>query len=143
MEPVERAGLEAETVGHMVRQEGSLDPVYASLESAIRDFTASGGSLDDVLPGGDEEALGFRRDKPNGRDFWRRYADVLRSELCTDGADLNTQVTQGVATSGATLVTVIIATLGLPLVAAPVIAPIAGAILGLGVKAICGNPDPD
>lgn len=142
MDPVEQAGVEAESVSRQVRQDGSLEPVYASLESALRDFAASGGSLDDVLPGGDEEALGFRRDQPDGQAFWSRYAEILRSELCTEGTELNTKVTRGIATTGASLVTVLMATLGLPLLAAPVIAPVAGAILALGVKAICGSPDP-
>lgn len=43
----------------------------------------------------------------------------------------------GLATSGATLVTMIITLLGLPIAAAPIVAPIAGSILGLGVKAFC------
>ena len=138
---MDQAAVQAEAVCREVQAHRSLEPVYASLEDALREFEASGGSLDEVLPGGDDEALGFSRGKPDGSVFWQRYAEVLRSELCTQGAELNTVVTHGAATTGASLVTILIATLGLPLVAAPVVAPIAGALLALGVKAMCGGGD--
>ncbi|HET6561074.1 MAG TPA: hypothetical protein VFG72_04310 [Marmoricola sp.] len=60
MDVMDRAGIQAEAMFREVQERGSLEPVYASLEDALMELEASGGSLDDVLPGGDEEALGVK-----------------------------------------------------------------------------------
>jgi hypothetical protein len=73
--------------------------------------------------------------------MWAAYAAVLHDELCKPKGTLHKQVQTGLATTGATLVTLIMTTLGLPPAAATIVAPIAGSILGLGVQAFCKNTE--
>jgi hypothetical protein len=143
MDEVELAGAAAERIRESVTSTGSLDAVYASLEAAVQTYASAGGSLDDVIPGGDDDELGFSRGQADGRTFWNRYADALRDDLCQPTGELHKTVSQGLATGGATVVTMLIAALGLPLVAAPIVAPIAGAMLALGVKAMCPDAPPE
>ena len=131
-------GNAADSYAEEVRAHGGdLEAVFDALERAYGDYIDAGGSPDEVIPGPAEVALGFRLRRPDGRSIWRAYADVIRQELCNPDGELHGKVGSGLQTSGATLVTLLIATLGLPLVAAPIVAPIAGSILGLGVDAFC------
>jgi hypothetical protein len=117
--------------------EGDLTPVFDALERAYADYVETGGVPDEVIPGPAEVALGFRRKRPDGKTLWQTYAEVVRDELCDPKGELHGAVGTGLKTSGATLVTMLIAVLGLPLAAAPLVAPVAGSILGLGVDAFC------
>jgi hypothetical protein len=133
-----QAGHVAETLADQVRRgDGDLAPVYGALEAATLAYREAGGSLQSVIPGSAEAALGFTRGRPDGKAIWTVYAEVLYEELCDPEGELHQKVTIAVATSGAALVTLILGALGLPAVAAPIVAPVAGSILGLGVKTFC------
>lgn len=134
---INQAGADAEAVAQAVRSNGTLDPVYSALEESLAAYLGSGGSVDDVIPGGGLEGLGFGRKSGTGRSLWQRYVDVLHDEVCKPGGELNQVLSAGLASSGAGLVTAIIALLGMPTEAAPVVAPIAGVMLALGLKAFC------
>jgi hypothetical protein len=134
---IEQAGSEAEAVAQAVTSSGTLDPVYAALEESLATYLDAGGSVDDVVPGGDPDGLGFGRRAGAGRSLWRRYVDVLHDEVCKPGGELNQVLSTGLASSGAGLVTAIIAVLGISAAAATVVAPIAGVMLALGLKAFC------
>jgi hypothetical protein len=76
---IEQAGSEAEAVAQAVTSSGSLDPVYAALEESLAAYLAAGGSVDDVVPGGDSDGLGFGRRSGTGQSLWRRYVNVLHT----------------------------------------------------------------
>jgi len=139
---IEQAGSEAEAVAQAVRSSGTLDPVYAALEESLAAYLDAGGSVDDVVPGGDPDGLGFGRRSGTGRSLWRRYVDVLHDEVCKPGGELNQVLSTGLASSGAGLVTAIIIVLGISAAAATVVAPIAGVMLALGLKAFCQEDTP-
>jgi len=135
---IQQAGELAEKLANEVTgRAGELDAVYDALEKAAENYRQAGGSLEAIVPGASEASLGFRRGRPDGKSIWNAYAKVLRDEVCKPKGSLHKQVNVGLTMSGASLVTLIIATLGLPAAAALVVGPIAGSILGLGVKAFC------
>jgi hypothetical protein len=135
---LDEAGRLAERVEQEIRDAGgSLTPAYQELEVEVRRYADSGAALDDIVPGADELALGFNRDRPNGTSIWTAYAKVIREDVCRPEGDLHRQLSQGAAATGASVVTLLLGVVGLPLVAAPVIAPMAGSLLALGVKAFC------
>ena len=138
---IDLAGAEAESVAQAVKATRELDPAIAALENSLAAYLNGGGSVDDVVPGGDPDGLGFGRKSGTGWALWNRYVEVLRDEICTPSGELHQVLTAGIATSGAALVTSIIALLGISAAAAPVIAPIAGVMLALGVKAFCPPAD--
>lgn len=138
---IEEAGTEAEAVAVEVQAVGIPDPAFARLESSLAAYVDGGGSVDDVVPGGDSEGLGFGRHRGTGKSLWNRYVDVLRDEVCKPGGELNQLLSAGVASSGTVVVTAIITVLGISVVAAPVVAPVAGVMLALGLKAFCPGPD--
>lgn len=134
---VQQAGDLADQLGERVRQEeGDLATIYSALEQAAISYRQAGGDLQEAVPGG-SASLGFRGSRPDGKSIWSCYATVLHDELCQSEGELHKQVKSGFAASGATIVTLIISILGLPVAAALVVAPIAGSILGLGVEAFC------
>lgn len=135
---ITQAGKIAEDLADQVRHSsGDLSSVYSALEEAALAYQRSGGSLQRVVPGSDEAALGFKRGRPDGKSIWKVYAEVLHDDLCDSKRELHQQVKMGLATSGATLITLIMGLLGLPATAAVIVAPIAGSILGLGIEAFC------
>ena len=135
---VQAAGVLAEALGKQVRENhGDLTSVYAALEKAALEYQASGQDLESAVPGVGSAALGFRRGRPDGRSLWSAYADVLHDDLCKPKGTLHKQVKAGLATSGATIITLIMTTLGLPGAAAMIVAPIAGSVLGMGIDAFC------
>lgn len=134
---IDRAGATAEAVAEAVQSSGTVDSAISTLENSLAAYLNGGGSVDEVVPGGDPDGLGFGRRAGTGRSLWDRYVDVLRDDVCGSGGELHKLLSQGLAASGATLVTTIIYVLGIPMGAAPVIAPIAGVMLALGLKAFC------
>lgn len=134
---IEQAATQAEAIAQAVAADGSIDPAIAALENSLVAYLNGGGSVDDVVPGGDPDGLGFGGRAGTGRTLWNRYVDVLHDEVCRPGGELNGLLSAGLASSGAALVTSIIGVLGISLAAAPVIAPIAGVMLALGLKAFC------
>lgn len=140
---LEAAGKLAEQLSREItKNDGDLGPVYSALEEAAVKFKEGGGQLESVVPGSDGAALGFRRGRPDGRSIWDAYAEVLRDEICKPRGSLHKQVHTGLATGGATLVSLIMTTLGLPVGAIAIVAPIAGSIMGLGVTAFCKHCGP-
>jgi len=137
MTTLEEAGCQAEAIAEDVTAAGSLEPAYKSLEMALAAYLSAGGSADDVVPGGDVEGLGFSRQEGSGRRLWERYVQVLREELCSPQAELHQQVRMALNAGGAGVVGAVLTALGVSVVAAGVIAPIAGVLLALGLKAFC------
>jgi hypothetical protein len=137
---LEEAGRLAERLGSEIQSRaGDLTPAFRELEAAVRHYQQEGGAVDEIMPGSPELALGFRRGQPDGKSIWSAYADVLRDDVCRADGDLHRQLTQGAAATGASVVTLLLGALGLPLVAAPIMAPMAGSLLALGVKAFCAR----
>jgi hypothetical protein len=135
---LQTAGALADALGKEVQENhGDLTTVYAALEKAALEYRASGQDLESAVPGVGSAALGFRRGSPDGKSLWSAYADVLHDDLCKPKGTLHKQVKAGLATSGATLIALIMTTLGLPGAAAMIVAPIAGSVLGMGVDAFC------
>ena len=66
---IERAAAHAEAVARAVRANGSIDPAIAALENSLAAYLNGGGSVDDVVPGGDPSGLGFGRKAGTGRSY--------------------------------------------------------------------------
>src|SRR4051812_38885143 len=121
---VQRAGALADVVAKRIQEnQGDLSYVYAALEKAALEYRVSGQDLESAVPGVGSAALGFRKGRPDGKSLWNAYADVLHDELCKPKGTLHKQVKAGLATSGASMVTLVMTTFGLPGAAAIVVAP--------------------
>lgn len=96
---IKQAGTDAEAVAQAVRSSGTPNPVYGALEESLAAYLDAGGSVDDVIPGGDSDGLGFGRRSGTGRSWWRRYVDVLHDEVCKPGGELNQVLSAGLVSS--------------------------------------------
>jgi hypothetical protein len=133
------AGSQADSLAAILQEQPSnLDVLIEAEEAAAAQLVAAGHDLRSFLPATDEIGLGFRGgERPHGRSILRAYRDALRADLCDPTADLHHKVSAVVQSGGSAVVGLLLAALGLPIVAGALLAPVAGAILGVGLKAFC------
>jgi hypothetical protein len=135
MDPlIEKAGADAEAFAATIDSDGPLDVVYAALDSAMAAYVAGGGRFDEAVPGGGE-GLGWGKGIETGLALWQRYVSALHDDLCKPDGELN-KLLSGKA-SGAALVTSVVTLLGMAPPVAAVVAPLAGVMLAVGVRAFC------
>jgi hypothetical protein len=135
------AGSQADHIAAQLRlQPQNLDVLVDAQDEAASALVAGGHDLRDFLPATEEIGLGFRGgERPSGRSILRAYRDALQSDLCDRAADLHQKVSAVLNTGGAAVVGLLVAALGLPVVAAALLAPLAGAILAAGLTAYCST----
>lgn len=133
------AGDRADMLAALLKaQPTHLDVLVSAEEEAAAVLVAAGVDLRNLVPATDEVGLGFSGGgRPHGRSIFRAYRDALREDLCDPEADLHQRVSAGTNMGGAALVGVLLAALGLPVLAGALLAPVAGAILGVGLKTYC------
>lgn len=81
--------------------------------------------------------LAMSQEPADRKSLFQIYLDLLRKKLCTKGSELDKLVQAGIQGLSATLVTLIITTLGLSVVAFPIAIPLAGFLMATGVEAFC------
>lgn len=137
-EELEAAARLADDVAVEIRDAQSIGPAFGAAERAAAQLADEGVDLRTLLPATDEVGQGFLFDKiPSGGAIVRAFLDALSTDLCSPEAELHKRIVRGIDISSAALIGWMLATLGLGVVAAPLIAPIAGAILALGLRAVC------
>lgn len=137
---LEKAGSEAERLAAEINRTNSLAPVYESLDEAIDELTTAGYQPSDLLPADAEPGLGFSiNEKRNGKTLWEAIAISGRTSLCDPEGDLNKRLSGDGKTSTGALVTAIMATLGLPAIAAAIAVTLAGVILAIGLPVFCAR----
>lgn len=136
-ERVVEAAAQAEHIAAELRNDGGdLKPVYAALDEAISTFEAQDIMPQDLLPADAEPGLGMALSrKRDGKTLWEAIVVAGRDRICAQ----DSEVRRAIATqTGATaLVTAVVATLGLSIVALPIAAPIVGFLLAAGVDGFC------
>jgi len=137
---LEGAAAEAERLADEIRARGgSLDPVYESLDEAIRNIEAEGYSAEDLLPADAEPGLGFSlKTKRDGKTLWQAVAYAGRDSLCDPESEVRKRISAGVAQAGAgSIVGGVLISLGLSPLAVPIAVAIAAVILAIGLKGFC------
>lgn len=136
---IQNAALEAERLADAIRaQDGGLHRVYERLTIFITDIEAAGYHAEDLLPVDAEPGLGFSlRDKRDGKTLWQAIAYAARGSLCDSDSEVRKLLARGGSVGAGSLVTTILATLGLPLMAIPIAVAITAVILALGLEGFC------
>ncbi len=65
------------------------------------------------------------------------FLGALREDLCDPAAELHKRITRASDITASTLVAMLLGALGLSVAAAALVAPLAGAIMALGLRALC------
>lgn len=110
---------------------------YPELEKAVRAFEAEGYPLGAIIPQGADNSLGFSLRAADGRTFFQVYSSLIRKSLCTPGGEFNKLIRSGFNSSVGAILTAIVTSLGIPLVALGVVIPVAVIIANTGVDAFC------
>ena len=135
---IQKAGELAEQLAVKLRNSnGNLSVIYYKLEEILINYRKTGGDLELVMPSIYEVDFEFNRTLPDGRSIWIAYADVLHDELCSQNGNLYKAVEMENGATGISIISYIMEQLRLPPSSALIVAPVAGSILGLGVKAFC------
>jgi len=135
---IQKAGELAEQLDVKLRNSnGNLSVIYYKLEEILINYRKTGGDLELVMPSIYEVDYEFNRTLPDGRSIWIAYADVLHDDLCSQNGALHKKVEMENGATGISIISYIMEQLRLPPSSAMIVAPVAGSILGLGVKAFC------
>ncbi len=135
---IQKAGELAEQLAVKLRNSnGNLSVIYYKLEELLINYRKTGGDFDLVMPSIYEVDFEYNRTLPDGRSIWIAYADVLHDELCNQHGTLHKKVEMENGATGVSIVSYIMEQLRLPPSSAMIVSPVAGSILGLGVKAFC------
>lgn len=110
---------------------------YPELEIALHAFEEAGYPIESILPQGADSALGFSLKTADGKTFYQVYAKLIHKSLCGPGGEFNKLIKSGLSTSVGAVMTAIVTSLGLPLLALPVIVPIVAIIANTGLDTFC------
>jgi hypothetical protein len=120
----------------------SLVPAYQKLEEILILYKNNNEEIDLIMPALFEIDIEHNKTIPDGRSIWFAYAEVLHSDLCDPTGNLHQIISSNNSTSGSEVIQAIIDKLKLPQSSAFLVAPLAGSVLGLGVKAFCRHQSP-
>jgi hypothetical protein len=140
---IEQAGRDADMLVRQIQASGDLEPAYAALDAGLAQFEESGFPIEALLPADGEAGMGFAAVARTGNGFWRRYREAVRKSLCSHDGELGKAVRPVIQGGTGAIITAIIATLALPVVAIPVIVPLAAILVTIGLDAFCdGQNEP-
>ena len=117
--------------------DAGLAAAYPALEKAVRAFEEEGYPLDAIVPQGADAKLGFSLKTADGRTFFQVYSTLIRKSLCAPGGEFNKLIKSGINSSVGAVLTAIVTSLGIPLLALGVVIPIAVIIANTGLDAFC------
>lgn len=110
---------------------------YPELEEAVQAFENEGYPLESIIPQGEDARLGFSLRSADGRTFFEIYSSLIRKSLCTPDGEFNKLIKSGLNHSVGAILTVIVTSLGIPIVALGIMIPIAVIIANTGLDAFC------
>jgi hypothetical protein len=114
-----------------------LAAAYPELEKALHAFEEEGYPIESILPQGTDFSLGFALKTADGKTFYQVYSKLICKNLCGPGGEFNKLIKSGVSTSVGAVLTAVVTSLGIPLLALPVIAPVVAIIANTGLDAFC------
>jgi hypothetical protein len=110
---------------------------YVELEKAIHAFEDEGYPLESIIPQGGDSGLGFSLKRADGKTFFEIYSGLIRKSLCTADGEFNKLIKSGLNSSVGAILTVIVTSLGIPIVALGIMIPIAVIIATTGIDTFC------
>jgi hypothetical protein len=134
---IHEAESHAATLAAQIRAaNGDLALAFAAADEAAAQFQAAGGDLRAVLPATEEVGQGFAAGRrPSGKSIMQAFMAALVDDVCNPKAELRKRIDASIKVGVGGLVGMLLGALGLPGVAAGLLAPIAAAIAALGVRA--------
>ena len=139
---LDRAILAADQLAATVQRDG-VEPAYAELEAAIRNFQEEGYPIESILPQGSDARLGFSLRSTDGKGFFEAYSKMLRKCLCGANGEFHKLIKSGVNTSVGAVLAAMVNSLGIPSAAMGVMIPVAAIIAKVGVDAFCEVTRPE
>ena len=119
---------------HRAETEG-IGPIRELLVSEI-DSLGKQIDLDAMLPGTGGK-LGMAAEQRDSESFFNVFSDQIRDNLCRKGGEFNKLIRQGPQSSVGAILTALVMTLGVPMVALSLLVPIAVLICHSGLEAYC------
>jgi hypothetical protein len=114
-----------------------IKSAYSELEKAVRSFEKNGYPLESIIPHGEDTGLGFSLRRTDGKTFFAIYSSLIHKKLCKPGGEFNKLIKTGIDSSVGAVLTAIVTSLGIPLVALSIMIPIAVIIFNTGIEAFC------
>lgn len=130
---LDQAIQSAINLNEKVRRTG-VSSAYSELEKAVQAFENEGYPVEAIIPHGEATSLGV---KASGRTFFEIYSGLIRKNLCAPDGEFNKLIKSGVNSSVGAVLTAIVTSLGIPLVALGIMIPIAAIIANTGLDAFC------
>lgn len=121
--------------------EAGLTTAYSGLENAMKSFEQEGYPIDAIVPGQQGATLGFSLKTMSGKAFFDAYARLIRKSLCAKDGEFNRLIRSGISSSVGAILTAIVTTLGIPLLALGLMVPIAVILANTGLEAFCAVTD--
>ena len=132
------AGTEAELLAAQVDDTQSLDPVYAKLDSFVEELKAQQRNAADLLPADAEPGVGFMlNQKRDGKTLLQTIAISGRESLCDPEGEVRKKLSEVTQLGTGAVVSSVMFTLGLPVIAVPIAVAIVGMMLAIGIKGFC------
>jgi hypothetical protein len=135
----------ADQLASKVRRSANPESVLQkSFEDALKALDNNNIAPDAFVPAtGGTERLAFARDAKGHKALLDVYLDILRDKLCTKDSELQKMTQAGIHAVTASIVTLVITTLGLSVVAFPIAVPLAAILVTTGMEAFCKWSEPD
>lgn len=132
------AGVEAEQLAALVASRDSLDPIYSKLDGLIEELKAEQRNATDLLPATAEPGVGFMlNQKRDGKTLLQTIATAGRESLCDPEGEVRKKLSECAQLGTGAVVSSVMFTLGLPMVAVPIAVAIVGMMLAVGIKGFC------
>ncbi len=132
------AGAEAEQLAALVDSTDSFHPVYAKLDGLIEELKAERRNAADLLPANAEPGVGFMlNQKRDGKTLLQTIAITGRESLCDPEGEVRKKLSEVTQLGTGTVVSSVMFTLGLPVIAVPIAVAIVGMMLAIGIKGFC------
>lgn len=132
------AGVEAEHLAALVDRTHSFDPVYAKLDLLVEELKAERRDAADLLPARAEPGVGFMlNQKRDGKTLLQTIAIAGRESLCDPEGEVRKKLSEVTQLGTGAVVSSVMFTLGLPVIAVPIAVAIVGMMLAIGIKGFC------
>ena len=133
---MDQAIQSATTLNENIGKNG-VASAYLELEKAVLAFENEGYTLESIIPRGEEASLGFSLRSGDSRTFFEIYSRLIRKRLCTPNGEFNKLIKSGLNSSVGAVLTAIVSSLGIPVMALSIMIPIAAIITNTGLDAFC------
>jgi hypothetical protein len=128
---LERANKLDETV-----RKSGISVAYGELDRALSAFKKVA-PLEALIPSGEEARLGFSLRALDAGRFFDVYSGLLRKSLCTPEGEFRKLIRAGMDSSVGAILTALVTSLGIPVIALGVMIPVAVIIANTGLETFC------